>query len=386
MFCRGWAERCNARGSGADTVTPRVSKISPSESNFLDLVRSCAALSVALHHFARPELSGNFLQGFKFGHEGVVVFFVLSGYVISYVHGLRESSAGEFVARRAARLLSVLPVAIVVSVCCDLFVRAVGARPGEFGSDLRSGEYFANSCLSLVFLNYSWGDKLFVGNNGVLWSVACEWWYYLGFAAVRFMKPATATAAIVLMACIVGPPVAVLAPVWILGCAAFSFSRMSLRFERHVPAAAFALSAALIIAFLAFDLGGSLHIKRILGIPLRTSENFLADWLLGCLVATNLASASLLCQNGAAPFARLFRSFGWTRHPAGISYTLYCIHLPIFYLLGSSIPYDRQSLWQVLLILVTGIVLASAPGLILEPLKKDLYALFKSWFPFEVRR
>lgn len=360
--------------------------ISPAESNYLDILRSGAALAVALHHFARPELSGAAFSGFKFGHEAVVVFFVLSGYVISYVYQVKEASAGEFVARRAARLLSVLPAAILISVGCDLLVRNFGAEPAAFGSDLEIGEYLANSCLSMTFLNYSWGEKLFVGNNGVLWSVACEWWYYLGFAAIRFLRPVAAATAILLMFCIVGPPVAVLAPVWILGCAAFSVSRMSLRFKRPVPALVFALSAVLMVAFLTFDLGGSLHLKRFLGVSLRTSDGFITDFLLGCLVAANIASAAQLCRNEATRFTRLFGSFGWTKHSAGISYTLYCIHLPIFYALGSLISYDRQSLWQVVLIFILGLLMASTPGLVLEPLKKNLYALFKSWFPFDVRR
>ena len=75
------------------------------ESIYLDLVRSLAALAVVLDHAA-----GLFrLPCYPFwGHQSVMVFFVLSGYVICYVADTRETTPRAFVVARLARLWSVL--------------------------------------------------------------------------------------------------------------------------------------------------------------------------------------------------------------------------------------------------------------------------------------
>src|SRR4030095_922972 len=52
---------------------------------YLDVVRVSAALAVVVTHLAYPELSGGMLAPWRLvGNDAVMVFFVLSGFVIAY--------------------------------------------------------------------------------------------------------------------------------------------------------------------------------------------------------------------------------------------------------------------------------------------------------------
>src|SRR5579871_5549252 len=76
-------------------------------SGYLDVVRIGAAFEVFLYHLGYHGL-GHALPGFAWGHQAVIVFFVISGYVIAYVTNEREPtfSASRSPARHASIRLS----------------------------------------------------------------------------------------------------------------------------------------------------------------------------------------------------------------------------------------------------------------------------------------
>src|ERR1700712_2326164 len=67
------------------------------ESIYLDLVRSLAAFAVVIDHaptvFDLPNIP-------RWGHQAVMVFFVLSGYVICHVADTRETTLRVFLVAR----------------------------------------------------------------------------------------------------------------------------------------------------------------------------------------------------------------------------------------------------------------------------------------------
>src|SRR3984957_15539354 len=87
-------------------------RMDPDESLYLDLVRAAASFFVVLDHaptlFDMPGTP-------RWGHQAVVVFFVLSGYVISHVSDTKEPTGRAFVVARLARLWSVLVPAMVLT-------------------------------------------------------------------------------------------------------------------------------------------------------------------------------------------------------------------------------------------------------------------------------
>jgi peptidoglycan/LPS O-acetylase OafA/YrhL len=65
------------------SARPQPPALSPRVRALLDAARACAALYVVAHHVAKgygfPGLTGHLL---RFGQEAVIVFFLLSGFVI----------------------------------------------------------------------------------------------------------------------------------------------------------------------------------------------------------------------------------------------------------------------------------------------------------------
>ncbi len=178
---------------------------------FLDGLRGLAALWVMLHH-ARWLLwegwesfrghQGEYtaigkalvylLAPFRYGHEAVIFFFVLSGFVIHLGYAKRLVAAPDsaqfgwwgYFKRRARRLYPPLILALGITFALDAYGSAQGwtiyrgatAYPlinGTVQSDLGVGTLMGN----LAFLMHGWVPCY--GTNGPLWSLHFEWWFYM---------------------------------------------------------------------------------------------------------------------------------------------------------------------------------------------------------------
>ncbi len=96
------------------------SPVSREFSLYLDLVRILAAAVVLYSHANLRALSERILPGESLGHSAVVVFFVLSGYVIAFVTDTRERSGRDYAISRFARIYSVALPALIVTMFADL--------------------------------------------------------------------------------------------------------------------------------------------------------------------------------------------------------------------------------------------------------------------------
>src|SRR3954452_6223967 len=76
---------------------PSVKVMKRDLSAFLDLTRTLAALTVFLAHLSKPQFGGAPVSVFgESSHSAVIVFFVLSGFVISWT-AERDGGAREYV-------------------------------------------------------------------------------------------------------------------------------------------------------------------------------------------------------------------------------------------------------------------------------------------------
>src|SRR5688500_18002200 len=101
---------------------------------YLDLVRFAAAVLVFLHHWVYTRISGTSHTAIGgFGEDAVMIFFVLSGYVISYVALEQKNSARDYAVNRLARLYSVVIPALVLTVVFDTLGRAI--EPSLYNGD-----------------------------------------------------------------------------------------------------------------------------------------------------------------------------------------------------------------------------------------------------------
>jgi peptidoglycan/LPS O-acetylase OafA/YrhL len=177
----------------------------------LDGLRGLAALYVMLGHarwllwegfsagYARhPEAYGPLNRisvyvssAFIFGHEAVLFFFVLSGFVIHLRYARDIKAKGQkatfgwadFFYRRAKRLYPTLVVAMVLTLLFDL--------TGEAQQYLIYTNNTPYSLINQIGVDHGWmtalGNLAFVmptyapvwGTNGPLWSLQYEWWFYM---------------------------------------------------------------------------------------------------------------------------------------------------------------------------------------------------------------
>jgi hypothetical protein len=180
-----------------------------STSDFLNASRWIAAFLVVLghvfsisismdHYYDIPDrsllLRGlHFFSGF--GHIAVIVFFVISGFLVGGRAILRslnqEFRVTDYFSHRFSRIYTVFIPALIVGYIIDWsgikFFNSSGVyiHPEQFygnplGNDITkhlSLKIFVGNLMQLQTITVS-----SLGSNGPLWSLANEWWYYVVFA------------------------------------------------------------------------------------------------------------------------------------------------------------------------------------------------------------
>lgn len=138
------------------------------------------------------KISMYFLSIFKFGHESVLLFFVLSGFVIhkGYVNkfladSFQRVSIGQFYIKRIRRIYPPFLFALCLTALLDYIGRNMGFSIYT-GNTHNEGINITVGNQSLTFLTFI-GNVFFLfkeyvpifGSNGPTWSLKLEWWFYM---------------------------------------------------------------------------------------------------------------------------------------------------------------------------------------------------------------
>ncbi len=315
----------------------------------LDAIRGIAALVVmfdhchnlffvdygtALRSSAHPHLMYLLYAFGSGGREAVVVFFVLSGYLIggSVFRSLDQGRWGwkSYLTHRFVRLWLVLIPALVLCAFWDTARLALG---GASGPGLLQAVHADGVTLKLFLSNVSFLQSVRTttfGSDRVLWSLAAEFWYYmlfpLGLLALRRAVPTRARLAyavgFVVVAVFVGRPLIGLFPVWLYGVLLARLKPPKLgAMVRWVSAAVF------VVVFFAF---------AMMPWPWRI---FKMDYALGLVTLLFLWIVLSATQ-------RMDQDTGvvrGTRKLAGSSYSLYLVHYP--FLAFMSLWVGAQERW-----------------------------------------
>lgn len=304
---------------------------------YLDLVRFLAALAVLVGHLDQDGMATGWLEIGHFGHEAVVIFFVLSGLVISHSAFGREHDWRAYVAARFARIYSVVLPAIVLSFAVKalgVMMDPQGLGPIFFGKELAWGNLFG----ALFFLNESWSMSTALPWNDPFWSLCYEAWYYVIFGLTLFVQGWRRWLWVTAAALLAGPAILLLFPLWLLG------SWLAAHGARLVPSHAWGLviwiGSILTIIGLHYT-GVDVQIKENLHdtIPgfwrLQASQTFATDYVLGLLVAANF-----LAFRGLDDRAKVWLQV--CRKPvvflAGYTFSLYLFHRPLSQFIGYFFP------------------------------------------------
>lgn len=170
---------------------------------WLDLVRGISAVLVCAGHLRAVVIADHvgvssptalvniFYVLTGLGHQAVIVFFVLSGFLVggSILQSGFNFSVAKYLITRLTRLWTVLLPALLLTAIVDFILQKQipGALTGQFRAVWHSGPK-GSSDYSLSFLtligNLGFLQTIFVpvyGSNGPLWSLANEFWYYICF-------------------------------------------------------------------------------------------------------------------------------------------------------------------------------------------------------------
>ena len=269
-----------------------------------------------------------FLTGF--GHEAVMVFFVLSGFWISSTIDRRKERPafwGDYLIDRVSRLMVVLLPALIIGGILDalgIFAFAGQLYFGETGAATLQNNV-ATHLTPLAFL----GNVLFLqtlavptfGSNGPLWSLAYEFWYYLWYPAMlfAFTKRRWSLFLASLVIGIIWPKLLPGFAVWLLGSALYHVDKRGLARKFFGPK-----RAALLLVFAAIVCAVSLPVSRMGMLPFEV-----ADVAVGASFA--LLVWSLLLLDPTIPkIARPFAKYG-----ADASFSLYVTHFPMLVLVST---------------------------------------------------
>lgn len=291
---------------------------------YLDLCRFLAAVLVVVSHLGPYGViaasSANWWL--NFGRESVVLFFVLSGFVIAYTTERRNAGLRDYCIARATRIYSVaLPLVLLGFALAGLFVLGGRASPGDYYQLAKPWLYLP---LHLLFMGELWTISEPPPLLAPYWSLGYEVWYYVLFGAAFYLRGRRRILVLASLLLLVGPKLWLLLPVWCAGVWLWHWQK------RHALARPLALlgwwaTLALLVAFKTSGMDTALRSVALSawpfpGLPLKSADRFLADYFVCVLVLVNF-----LCARSAG-FTALLRIERPVRRLASYTFTLYLVH------------------------------------------------------------
>jgi peptidoglycan/LPS O-acetylase OafA/YrhL len=323
----------------------------------LDLIRGVSALAVMLGHvrglffvdfplLTNKSLTSRVIYGATgFGHQSVMIFFVLSGYFIgtSVIDsiGAQRWSWGVYLVNRLTRLQLVLFPALILGAVWDhIGMRIPQAAPFYFGSLYK---YYVPSVALRSTVPVFFGNLFFLqsvvspvfGSNGPLWSLSYEFWYYLLFPALilaaaswtrvrnRFLYAGLSA----LLLWFIGPQIGLYFVIWLAGALVGRLHRTA-KFGPPRMQAIVTVAAGLIFF-------GALAWSR----TQKLSSDILPDFMIGLSFALWLYMLIHGTREDVSPALT-----NAAKTLSGFSYTLYLTHFPVLLLLRGLL--DPQGNWQ----------------------------------------
>ncbi len=312
----------------------------------LDACRALAALAVVVQHarlalFVDPRnitavgpVGSIVYWASGFGHEAVVVFFVLSGALVGGGVVAAVSSEAwswrDYVIRRLSRLYVVLIPALILAALWD----HAGITLFPSGPDYRDiiSAVTLGSHTLVIHSQSAWafaGNAMFLmtiyvpvfGSAGALWSLSNEFWYYLLFPCVALaivgrrnsLRSLVNIALTLAILSVIGREIAEWLSVWLLGVLVVTLPRMQLGARLAERTIAVSFAVFVVIAAL-----------------IRTRVNMVSlpgDLCVGAGFAFFLYC--MICCGHMVPHAgRTHRADAIWKRFASFSYTLYLFHQP----------------------------------------------------------
>jgi peptidoglycan/LPS O-acetylase OafA/YrhL len=194
-------------------------------SRYLDLTRFTAALLVVLTHYVQHGLLGHPGQGGVplFGREAVMVFFVMSGFVIACTTSEKALTLRQYVVARSARIYS---VAVPVVLLCFALVYLV-SQTTELPANLsyQAHKPYVYLPLHFLFMGELWNLSEAPPWLIQYWSLGYEVWYYALFGVVFYLRGIKRLLLGALVLLVMGFKLWLLLPVWLAGVCLYKYQK-----------------------------------------------------------------------------------------------------------------------------------------------------------------
>lgn len=336
-----------------------------------DSLRLGAALTVAYYHcfLLWFPAQNHFHEIFsELAHFSVIIFFVLSGYLIGYTTTNNNRGLKKYLVARFSRLYSVLiPVLIIMFVIEKL----IGFIDYASLSSITRGMSLPRYVISGLYLNEIWFFSAAPALNAPLWSLSFEFWFYIIFGLWFFRQKNNwiLTGLLILSILIAGPKILSMFPIWLFGMLAFKLPRPNFKYNRIL----FGIIALILTFFILFQMRAIPF--EIGNKPLFFAGQFIKDWVLGLLLGFVFWLLPLTDKiEKSTPRIIKFRKV------ADLTYTIYLTHLPILYLLKALFDFKQGNLEQYIIVSSLMLILSSSIGFLLESKRQFWTNLFEKMF------
>lgn len=307
---------------------------------WLDWLRFLAAFIVVITHargflfvdWGSVDLDSKNIFSFIFfiitrlGHEAVLVFFVMSGYFVGgrLIVDMKNKtfSARKYFVDRFTRIYLPLFPALIFSLVAMYFTL------NEF--------IFLNFFSNLLMLQGSFSDVYI--NNGPLWSLAYEWWFYMAiglFATLIIIDSFKFRLSLFFLLIF---SLFIISNLKLQYVIAWGWGGISYVYFRDMK-----LNGPLVALFLSTCIAASLLLRGKIGFDYYPLIEIFLSLSFSLFIAF---SSSYIPENG---FSIYLEKFG-TRL-ASFSYTLYLIHYPFFFYLSNvlyPVKFSSITYWSIL--------------------------------------
>jgi peptidoglycan/LPS O-acetylase OafA/YrhL len=342
---------------------------------YLDVFRFLAAMGVFFSHAEQYQVSFGVLPHIYFAQKLVIIFFVISGFVIAASASRPDRTLAYYSADRVARLASVVIPALALTYCLD----AIGSRASpEIYSMIDPHWQSVRLLVNLLYCQQIWSLCVIPSSNTPFWSLGYEFWYYVLFGVWIFVKSKKAKVLLLLaISLFIGPKILLLLPAWAMGAIAFQAST--------VYKCSFRTS---LVLFVATGLGTVMAIifeKQLClsnvkaGIPpLYYSSNFSGDNVFAIIVAASFFCCALFSRHlmENLEFLRVVKLIRWL---ASHTFSLYLYHLPILLFIRAVTKYDPYNPVAVLIAICISLLIVVGLSKITEEQYPTLRSLSRRW-------
>ncbi len=298
-------------------------------STYLNLLRVVGALEVLLGHMCIWKTSCGVVDRLPYlGSDGVVMFFVLSGYVVAYASDRKDATPRSFAIGRCARIGSVMLPALVLTVGFELIgIRWFPDAYNEAFDHYQIAKIWLYLPIWLSFTSEVWTLNEPILINSPFWSLCFEVWFYVFFAVSRFGRGLPRIAGMIGIAVFVGPKICIMSPLWFLGVWMYRLQgRIVLSPTQARLLLALSWSVYIAIKLLGLDEATTTAVDAALGhMPLHYLQ--MAWSTPGYLIVAACVACSILAMRFTG-----FTLLGYWARPIGFmasfTFTLYLIHMP----------------------------------------------------------